>query len=73
MQAQVETPVVDPAEPATPLETSFGNEQPVIAVPYSSLHPSPLNARTRPLSGIEGLAANYEKLTCPLQTGPAGV
>ncbi|MDN8069012.1 MULTISPECIES: ParB/RepB/Spo0J family partition protein [Burkholderia cepacia complex] len=58
MQAQVETPVVDPAEPATPLETSFGNEQPVIAVPYSSLHPSPLNARTRPLSGIEGLAAN---------------
>lgn len=58
MQAQVETPVVDTAESATPLETSFGNEQPVVAVPYSSLHPSPLNARTRPLSGIEGLAAN---------------
>lgn len=58
MQAQVETPVVDTAESATPLETSFGNEQPVVAVPYLSLHPSPLNARTRPLSGIEGLAAN---------------
>ncbi|MDN7799770.1 MULTISPECIES: ParB/RepB/Spo0J family partition protein [Burkholderia cepacia complex] len=58
MQAQVETPVVDTAETATPLETSFGNEQPVVAVPYSSLRPSPLNARTRPLSGIEGLAAN---------------
>ncbi len=58
MQAQVETPVVNTAESVTLLETSFGNEQPVVAVPYSSLHPSPLNARTRPLSGIEGLAAN---------------
>jgi ParB family chromosome partitioning protein len=58
MQAQVETVVVETTEAASPLETSFGNERPVITVPYSSLRASPLNARTRPLSGIEGLAAN---------------
>lgn len=58
MQAQVETAVAETTETASPLETSFGNEQPVITVPYSSLRPSPLNARTKPLSGIPGLAAN---------------
>jgi ParB family chromosome partitioning protein len=47
------------ATEATPvLETSFGNEQPVVAVPYSSLRRSPLNARTNPLSRIDSLAAN---------------
>ncbi|CAN7690007.1 ParB/RepB/Spo0J family partition protein [Paraburkholderia terricola] len=58
MQAQVEAAVAEATETASPLETSFGNEQPVITVPYSSLRPSPLNARTKPLSGIPGLAAN---------------
>ena len=58
MQAQVETPVVDTAETASPLETSFGNEQPVVTVPYSSLLPSPLNARTLPLPGIPALATS---------------
>ncbi|WP_175684041.1 ParB/Srx family N-terminal domain-containing protein [Burkholderia cenocepacia] len=58
MQAQSETMTADTAAPATFLETHFGNEQPVVTVPYSSLRPSPLNARTRPLSGIPGLAAN---------------
>ncbi|WP_454872101.1 ParB/RepB/Spo0J family partition protein [Paraburkholderia xenovorans] len=58
MQAQVETAVAETTETASPLETSFGNEQPVITVPYSILRPSPLNARTQPLSGIPGLAAN---------------
>ncbi|WP_035512233.1 ParB/RepB/Spo0J family partition protein [Paraburkholderia nodosa] len=57
MQAQVETTVVN-NETASPLETSFGDEQPVVTVPYSSLRPSPLNVRTKPLSGIEGLAAS---------------
>lgn len=58
MQAQSETTTVDAAEPATLLETHFGNEQPIVTVPYSTLRPSPLNARTKPLSGIPGLAAN---------------
>ena len=58
MQAQVETAVVETSETASPLETSFGNEQPVITVPYSSLRPSPLNARTQPLSGIPALATS---------------
>ena len=58
MQVKVETAVAETTESASPLETSFGNEQPVITVPYSSLRPSPLNARTQPLSGIPGLAAN---------------
>ncbi|MBU9597642.1 ParB/RepB/Spo0J family partition protein [Burkholderia multivorans] len=58
MQSQVETPVVNTTETASPLETSFGDEQPVVTVPYSSLRPSPLNVRTKPLSGIEGLAAS---------------
>ncbi|MBC8745923.1 ParB/RepB/Spo0J family partition protein [Paraburkholderia sp. WC7.3b] len=40
------------------LETSFGNEQPVVSVPYSALRRSPLNARTKPLSGIDSLATN---------------
>ncbi|VWB25698.1 ParB-like nuclease domain protein [Burkholderia aenigmatica] len=55
MQAQsVET--VTSASAA--LETNFGNEQPVVTVPYSSLQRSPLNVRTKPPSGIAGLAAN---------------
>ncbi|ANB72976.1 chromosome partitioning protein ParB [Paraburkholderia phytofirmans OLGA172] len=58
MQAQVETTTADTAETASLLETSFGNEQPIVTVPYSSLRRSPLNARTEPLSGIPGLAAN---------------
>jgi ParB family chromosome partitioning protein len=52
------TTTVDTAEAASVLETSFGNEQPIATVPYSSLRRSPLNARTKPLSGIPGLAAN---------------
>ncbi|WP_321943815.1 ParB/RepB/Spo0J family partition protein [Paraburkholderia tropica] len=58
MQAQVETPSVDTAETASTLETSFGNEQPLVTVPYSTLRPSPLNARTLPLSGIPALATS---------------
>ncbi|WP_330995925.1 hypothetical protein [Burkholderia cepacia] len=68
MQAQsVETvtPALDTAdlaaEPAAALETNFGNEQPVVTVPYSTLQRSPLNVRTKPPSAIAGLAANYEK------------
>ncbi|MFX1674740.1 ParB/Srx family N-terminal domain-containing protein [Paraburkholderia sp. A2WS-5] len=61
MQAQtVETVTVsvDADESTTALETNFGNEQPVATVPYSSLQRSPLNARTKSLAGIPGLAAN---------------
>ncbi len=62
MQPQSETTTaVNAAEPATVLESHFGNEQSivtVVTVPYSTLRPSPLNARTKPLSGIPGLAAN---------------
>lgn len=58
MQAQSETMTVDTAEPVAVLESHFGNEQPIVTVPYSTLWPSPLNARTKPLSGIPGLAAN---------------
>ncbi|MFL9998898.1 ParB/RepB/Spo0J family partition protein [Paraburkholderia sediminicola] len=46
------------ANAAPLLETSFGNEQPVVTVPYSALRRSPLNARTTPLSGIDSLATN---------------
>jgi len=45
-------------EAASVLETDFGKEQPIEHVPYSRLRISPLNARTKPLTGIEGLAAN---------------
>ena len=58
MQAQVTTTPADAVEMTSPLETNFGNEQPVVTVPYSSLRPSPLNARTKPLSNIPALAAN---------------
>ncbi|WP_186178574.1 ParB/RepB/Spo0J family partition protein [Burkholderia gladioli] len=58
MQAQSEITTAETAEPATVLESHFGNEQPIVTVPYSALRPSPLNARTKPLSGIPGLAAN---------------
>ncbi|MFM0433713.1 ParB N-terminal domain-containing protein [Paraburkholderia aspalathi] len=71
MQAEVNTQMNDTANAAeadtvtnatanaTPLlETSFGNEQPVVTVPYSALRRSPLNARTKPLSGIDSLATN---------------
>lgn len=49
---------VDATESAAILETNFGDEQPVVTVPYSSLRRSPLNVRTKPLAGIVGLAAN---------------
>ncbi|CAD6562824.1 ParB/RepB/Spo0J family partition protein [Paraburkholderia sabiae] len=71
MQAEVNTQMNDTANAATAdtvtdstanaaplLETSFGNEQPVVSVPYSALRRSPLNARTKPLSGIDSLATN---------------
>ena len=58
MQAQVGTTTADTDETVSPLETNFGNEQPVVTVPYCSLRPSPLNARTKPLSNIPALAAN---------------
>ncbi|MEX3899897.1 ParB/RepB/Spo0J family partition protein [Paraburkholderia sp. BR10954] len=61
MQAQTveaATVSVDVVESATSPETDFGNERPVLTVPYSSLRHSPLNARTKPLAGIPGLAAN---------------
>lgn len=61
MQAhEVETVVAaaNGSETPTVLETSFGNEQPVVTVPYSSLRRSPHNARTKPLSDIASLAAN---------------
>jgi ParB family transcriptional regulator, chromosome partitioning protein len=60
MQAQSEITTAETAEPATVLESHFGNEQPIVTVPYSTLRPSPLNARTKPLSGIPGLAANIQ-------------
>ncbi|RQS50248.1 ParB/RepB/Spo0J family partition protein [Burkholderia sp. Bp8986] len=55
---QTETTDVGTADAASLLETSFGNEQPIVTVPYSSLRRSPLNVRTKTLSGIPGLAAN---------------
>lgn len=58
MQAQTETTPAGTNETVSPLETNFGNEHPVVTVPYSSLRPSPLNARTKPLSNIPALAAN---------------
>lgn len=58
MQAQTEATPADTNETVSPLETNFGNEQPVVTVPYSGLRPSPLNARTKPLSGIPALAAS---------------
>ncbi|WP_175824499.1 ParB/RepB/Spo0J family partition protein [Burkholderia cepacia] len=58
MQAQTETTTANTHEIVSSLETNFGNEQPIVTVPYSSLRPSPLNARTKPLSGIPALAAN---------------
>lgn len=58
MQAKNVETVSTAAESATVLETNFGDEQPVVTVPYSSLRRSPLNVRPRHLSGIAGLAAN---------------
>lgn len=55
---QTETTDVGTAEATALLETSFGNERPIVTVPYSSLRRSPLNARTQPLSGIPSLAVN---------------
>jgi ParB family chromosome partitioning protein len=46
------------SEAASVLETDFGKEQPVEHVPYSRLRLSPLNVRTKPLTGIQGLADN---------------
>ena len=61
MQAhEVETTVIaaDATETPPVLESTVGDEQPVVTVPYSSLHPSPLNARTKPLTGIPALAVS---------------
>jgi len=58
MQAQTETTTADTDETVSPLETNFGNEKPVVTVPYSSLRPPPLNARTKPLSNVPALAAS---------------
>ncbi|KWN76937.1 ParB/RepB/Spo0J family partition protein [Burkholderia ubonensis] len=61
MQAQnveILSTTADATESAAILETNFGDEQPVVTVPYSSLQRSPLNVRTKPLAGIPGLAAN---------------
>ncbi|RQT40657.1 ParB/Srx family N-terminal domain-containing protein, partial [Burkholderia cepacia] len=61
MQAQsveTSTVIVSATEPAAMLETNFGNERPIVTVPYASLQRSPLNVRTKPPSGIAGLAAN---------------
>ena len=59
MQAhEVETATTDAAETAPALETTFGNEQPVVTVSYSTLRPSQLNARTAPVTGIPALAVN---------------
>ncbi|RQP97731.1 ParB/RepB/Spo0J family partition protein [Burkholderia stagnalis] len=61
MQAQsveTSTVIVSATEPAAMLETNFGNERPIMIVPYASLQRSPLNVRTKPPSGIAGLAAN---------------
>ncbi|CAN7318209.1 ParB/RepB/Spo0J family partition protein [Caballeronia sp. LjRoot31] len=49
---------VSTSEATAVLETDFGKEQPVEHVPYSRLRLSPLNVRTKPLSGIAGLADN---------------
>ncbi|RDJ98471.1 hypothetical protein DLM46_33500 [Paraburkholderia lacunae] len=56
--AEADTVTDATANAAPLLETSFGNEQPVVTVPYSALRRSPLNARTKPLSGIDSLATN---------------
>lgn len=59
MEAQTIAAVETGDTPAKSLlETDFGNEQPIVTVPYSSLRKSPLNARTKPLTGIPGLADN---------------
>jgi ParB family chromosome partitioning protein len=66
MQSKVITPVnevsaetvTDANESASVLETDFGKEQPVEHVPYSRLCLSPLNVRTKPLTGIAGLSDN---------------
>ncbi|MGF6368997.1 ParB family chromosome partitioning protein [Paraburkholderia sp. RAU6.4a] len=56
--AEADTVTDATANGAPLLETSFGNEQPVVTVPYSALRRTPLNARTKPLSGIDALATN---------------
>lgn len=60
MEAQISTQAVETTDATeTPLlENNFGNEQPIVTVPYSCLRRSPLNARTKPLNGIPGLADN---------------
>jgi ParB family chromosome partitioning protein len=56
--AKADTVTDSTANAAPLLDISFGNEQPVVSVPYSALRRSPLNARTKPLSGIDSLATN---------------
>ncbi|MFM0210079.1 ParB/RepB/Spo0J family partition protein [Paraburkholderia sediminicola] len=60
MEAQTIIQAVEPADAAKSplLENNFGNEQPIVAVPWSCLRRSPLNARTEPLTGIPSLADN---------------
>jgi ParB family chromosome partitioning protein len=54
--AETAAATANATDATTLLETTLGNEQPVVALPYSSLRPSPLNARTKPLTGIPALA-----------------
>jgi len=56
--AEIVAATADTTDTAPVLETTVGNEQPVVTVPYSSLHPSPLNARTKPPTGIPALAVS---------------
>jgi len=56
--AEIVVATADTTDATTLLETTVGNEQPVLTVPYSSLRPSPLNARTKPLTGIPTLAVS---------------
>ncbi|RKT26978.1 hypothetical protein B0G69_2777 [Paraburkholderia sp. RAU2J] len=60
MEAQTVTQAIETTDATEMplLESNFGNEQPVVAVPYSCLRLSPLNTRTKPLTGIPGLADN---------------
>uniref|UniRef100_UPI0026203047 ParB/RepB/Spo0J family partition protein n=1 Tax=Paraburkholderia sp. TaxID=1926495 RepID=UPI0026203047 len=56
--AEIVAATADTTDATTLLETTVGNEQPVVTVPYSSVRPSPHNARTKPLTGIPALAVS---------------
>jgi ParB family chromosome partitioning protein len=52
------TQTVEDGTAASVLETNFGNETLIEYVPYSRLRASPLNVRTKPLTGIPEMADN---------------